>query len=192
MTSPTDHKARYHLRLFGDPEAPSAGLAGIGRALSGKAEAALLDWFPINSRLCAGRLWGSCRINKHREQRRNLFVISVYTPNDCGGDSVKDEFYRDLQQLLTNAKKSDVVILSGDFNARVGHLGGHHALNENRSDNGERLLTLCEDNQLFLSSTNFRCTKKRSTTLRTSSPTQPWSQIDHIAISFRWRGSVLD
>ncbi|CAH8560679.1 unnamed protein product [Dicrocoelium dendriticum] len=199
LTSPTDHEARYHLRLSGDPEAASAGLAGVGIALSGKAEAALLDWFPINSRLCAVRLRGSCRINRHREERRNLFVISVYAPTDCSGDSVKDDFYRDLHQLLTNAKKSDVVILAGDFNARVGrllpyerHLGGHHALDENRSDNGERLLTLCEDNRLFLSSTSFRRTKKRCATWRPPSPTQPWSQIDHIAISFRWRGSVLD
>ncbi|CAH8494747.1 unnamed protein product [Dicrocoelium dendriticum] len=77
LTSPTDHEARYHLRLSGDPEAALAGLAGVGIALSDKAEAALLDWFPINSRLCAVRLRGSCRINRHREEKHNLFVISV-------------------------------------------------------------------------------------------------------------------
>ncbi|VDQ14260.1 unnamed protein product [Trichobilharzia regenti] len=41
----------YRLRLSGDPVASASGLADV--ALSTRAEAALLDWIPINSRLCA-------------------------------------------------------------------------------------------------------------------------------------------
>ncbi|CAI2738018.1 unnamed protein product, partial [Dicrocoelium dendriticum] len=111
LLSPTDHEDRYHQRLSGDPEAASACLADVGIALSGKAEAALLDSFPSNSRLCEVRLRGSCRINRSREERRSLFVVSAYSPTDCSSGSVKDDFYRELHQLLTATKKSDVIVL---------------------------------------------------------------------------------
>ncbi|CAH8661455.1 unnamed protein product [Schistosoma guineensis] len=44
-------KSLFYVRLSGDPVASSSGLAGVGVALSARAEAALIDWIPINSRL---------------------------------------------------------------------------------------------------------------------------------------------
>ncbi|TNN21093.1 polyprotein, partial [Schistosoma japonicum] len=51
--------ARFTLRVSGDPTATTRGLAGVGIALSLKTEQALLDWIPIDSRLCAVRLNGT-------------------------------------------------------------------------------------------------------------------------------------
>ena len=39
-------------------------------------------------------------------------------------------------------------------------------------------------------STNFRHSTRRSATWRPPDPSQRWTQIDHIAISYRWRGCV--
>ncbi|TNN04779.1 polyprotein, partial [Schistosoma japonicum] len=63
LTSPCENKepARFTLRVSGDPTATTRGLAGVGIALSLKAEQALLDWIPIDSRLCAVRLNGTVR-----------------------------------------------------------------------------------------------------------------------------------
>ncbi|VDP49028.1 unnamed protein product, partial [Schistosoma margrebowiei] len=44
-------KSFFYVRLSVDPVASSSGLAGVGVALSARAEAALIDWIPINSRL---------------------------------------------------------------------------------------------------------------------------------------------
>ncbi|CAH8593439.1 unnamed protein product, partial [Dicrocoelium dendriticum] len=71
--SPAAPEATCYLRLSSDMEAAAAGLAGVGITLSDKGEAALLNWFLINSRLCAVRLQGSCGINRHRDD----------TANDC-------------------------------------------------------------------------------------------------------------
>ncbi|CAH8472915.1 unnamed protein product [Schistosoma guineensis] len=44
------------LRVSGSPDSASRGLAGVGIALSPRAELALLEWIPVDSRLCAMRL----------------------------------------------------------------------------------------------------------------------------------------
>ncbi|TNN07625.1 Retrovirus-related Pol polyprotein from type-2 retrotransposable element R2DM, partial [Schistosoma japonicum] len=75
--------ARFTLRVSGSPDAASRGLAGVGIALSRRAELALLDWIPVDSRLCAVRLNGTVRTRKDRDTRRCLFVVSAYAPTDC-------------------------------------------------------------------------------------------------------------
>ena len=197
LTSPTTPHVKFHLRLSGDPAASTSGQAGVGIALSSRAEAALLDWIPVDSRLCAVRLEGACKVSKSRTGKRNLFVICAYAPTDCSPDAIKDIFYHKLHDLLHKASRTDIVILAGDLNARVGqllpseaHLGGPFGLDSCRSDNGDRLLALCSEHHLFLVSTNFRRSNQRYATWRPPSSAQHWTQIDHIAISYKWRGCV--
>ena len=80
------------------------------------------------------------------------------------------------------------------MNAQIGQLeeselrlGGRYSLGNMRSNNGDRLLQLCAEERLFLASTNFRRGVKQLSTWR-SPNSKYWSQIDHIAISYRWRG----
>ncbi|CAH8657151.1 unnamed protein product [Dicrocoelium dendriticum] len=195
MASPVNSDAKYYLRLSGDPESAAIGQAGVGVVLSARAESALLDWIPVNSRLCAVRLRGSCNVSRRRDVKRALFVVSAYAPTDCSQDAVKDSFYQQLHELLRSSKRTDIVILAGDFNARVGrllpsehHIGGSFGLGGSRSDNGDRLLALCSDHRLFLSSTSFRHSRRQTATWRP----QECSQLDPIAISYRWHGSVTD
>ncbi|CAH8290911.1 unnamed protein product, partial [Schistosoma intercalatum] len=89
--------------------------------------------------------------------------------------------------------------MAGDFNAQVGklsdkerHLGGYYGVVAQRTDNGDRLLQLCSDNRLFLANTNFKHKEKHLLTWRPPNSSQRWTQIDHIAISHRWRGSIED
>ena len=51
LTCPTTQRT-FSVRLSDDDAAASVGQAGVGIALSQKAESALLDWIPVNSRLC--------------------------------------------------------------------------------------------------------------------------------------------
>jgi hypothetical protein len=137
------------------------GSNGVGIVLSSRAEAALLDWIPVNSRLCAVRLNGNVKVNARRKKSRCIFIISAYAPTDCSNEVEKDEFYRNLSSLLQSTRSSDIIILAGDMNAQVGrlssaelHLGGRFSVDAERTDNGERLLQLCADHNLFLASTN--------------------------------------
>ena len=94
-------------------------------------------------------------------------------------------------------KASDIVIVAGDFNAQVGRLssserniGGRFSLDTRRTNNGERLLDFCSKHNLYLVSTNHRHKKTHQATWKSADPHHTLTQIDHIAVSYRWRGSV--
>ena len=114
--------SRYWLRCSSDQAAVTSGQAGVGVVLSAKAEASLIDWIPLNSRLCAVRLESSIKVNASRSSKRCLFVVSAYAPTNCSTDIIKDQFYSDFRSLLSRARSSDIVIVAGDMNAQVGQL----------------------------------------------------------------------
>ncbi|GAA48171.1 craniofacial development protein 2 [Clonorchis sinensis] len=126
-------------------------------------------------------------------------IVSAYAPTDCSSDAVKDRFYDALNALLRRAKSSDIVVVVGDLNAQVrrlsvfeSQLGGRHGLDSVRTDNGERVLQLCADHRLFLCSTNFQNSRSRLATWCPPTACRPQTQINYIAISYRWRGSITD
>ena len=85
LSTPND-PSRFYLRTSGDPEAAASGSAGVGVALSRRAEDSLVEWIPVNSRLCAVRLSTSVKADRNREYRC-LFIVSAYAPTNCSSDS---------------------------------------------------------------------------------------------------------
>ncbi|CAH8543988.1 unnamed protein product [Schistosoma margrebowiei] len=71
-------KSLFYVRLSGDSVASSCGLAGVGVALSARAEAALINWISISSQAYAVRLESSIKVRRNRREKRCLFVISVW------------------------------------------------------------------------------------------------------------------
>ncbi|KAA3676475.1 uncharacterized protein DEA37_0004434 [Paragonimus westermani] len=189
LSSPLDscRSKRFCLRVSGDAEAESRGQAGVGIALSSRAEQGLLDWIPVISRLCAVRLNTSVKICRRKSERRSIFIISACAPTDSCPDATKDAFYEALVDLLRQSKHSDIIILAGDFNAQLGRLspdekrlGGMFGVRAQRTDNGERLLQLCASHG------------KGTVTWRPPCASQPWTQLVHVAVSYRWRHCVKD
>ncbi|CAH8573948.1 unnamed protein product [Dicrocoelium dendriticum] len=198
LTTPS-LSSRYWLYASGDADATLMGQASVGIILSSKAEPPLVDWIPVNSRFCAVRLTTSAKVDSRSSTKRCLFMVSAYAPTACSSDVLKDTFYHQLNALLRRDTSSDIIIRAGDMNVQVGRLssseaqlGGNYGLNSERTDIGERLLQLCAEHQLFVSSTAFRHSGRRSATWHPPVAGQRWTQIDHIAISYRWRGSILD
>ena len=72
------------------------------------------------------------------------------------------------------------------------HLGGHLSIDAQRTDNSGRIPQLCNDHQLFLASTNFQHKRSHRVTWKPPYNSQSWTQLDHIAIGFRWRASIQD
>ena len=111
-------------------------------------------------------------------------------------DTTKDTSYDQVSKLLQSTKRSDIVVIAGDMNAQVGKLhsseaclGGRFGLPAQRTNNGDRLLQLCAYHNLFLSSTAFRHSSLQTATWQPNGP-GPRTQIDRIAISYRWRSSI--
>ena len=112
----------------------------------------------INDRLMTPRL--------HLHGNRHATIISAYAPTLVSDDEEKQRFYDNLRDVLQAVPKGDKIVLTGDFNARVGKdwqtwdsLGRHGVGSMN--GNGQLLLQLCTEFNLFISSTQF-CHKRGS------------------------------
>ena len=92
----------------------------------------------------------------------------IHTQSLDKDDEVHDEFYEQLQVTLESIKRSDYLVVMGDFNAILGNekvpcvTGAHGTGIRNKS--GQRLLEFCSANDLFVTNTGFRHHLRRKTT----------------------------
>ena len=109
----------------------------------------------------------------------------------------KDDFYYLLQKRVDDIPRYDVLLLLDDLIARIG------CNNKNRervmeklglgdlTDNGERVIDLCEENSLICGGTIFTHRNIHKLTW-TSTDGGTQSQIDHIIINSKWKCSLQD
>lgn len=161
---------------------------GVGFLLSDEAKKSLLDWKPISDRIITARF---------NSKVRKITVVQCYSPTNDALEDDKELFYSALQGVLRNIKKQDIVIVMGDLNAKVGndntsfsqHMGVHGLGTQN--ENGELFVEFCANNDLVIGGTLFP--HKDIHKFTWNSPDQRTkNQIDHIAISRKWRSSLLD
>ena len=102
-------------------------------------------------------------------------------------------FYDKLQLVIDTTANGDVLLIIGDFNAKVGDkekigIVGKHGLG-NRNQAGERLFDTSAANNLFITHTFFQQPKRRQYTW--ISPNRLYrNQIDYMLCSKRWRSAV--
>ncbi len=163
----------------------STGKHGVAIALSEAAQAGLLAWVPISSRVASAWLKGTTV---------NFAVIAVYAPALDAAEETKDSFYDDLQDAVPTG---DMVIVAGDWNARPGpvdaatrHILGKFAVGT-RCANGDRLVNFASANRLVVSSTRFQH-PQRHLVAWFSNDGRTRNQIDHMLVRSRWASSVVD
>ena len=98
----------------------------------------------------------------------NMSIIQIYAPILDKDDEVPDEFYEQLQVTIESIKRTDYLIVMGDFNAILGNekvpcVTGAHGTGI-RNNSGQRLLKFCSANYLFVTNTGFRHHLRRNTT----------------------------
>jgi len=131
----------------------NAQLSGGAMLLSRKAASCLISWSLVNDRITMARF-------NSRYIRTN--IVQVYAPINDTEKEAKDVFYEQVQKVLDKIPKHDIVILMGDWNAKVrdqqgGEEGvvGHHGLHGERSENGERIVELCASNNMAIATIVF-------------------------------------
>ena len=123
----------------------------------------------------------------------NIIVIQVYAPSSNAEEPEVEWFYEDLQDLLELTPKKDVLLITGDRNAKVGSqeipgIIGKFGLGV-QNEAGQRLTEFCQENALVIANTLFQQHKKRLYTW-TSAEDQYQNQTDYILCSRRWRSSI--
>ena len=95
----------------------------------------------------------------------NITVIQVYTPTSNAEEAEVEWFYQDRQDLLELTPKKDVLIIIGDWNAKVGSqetpgAKGNFGLGV-RNEAGQSLIEFGQENAQVIANTLFQQHKRR-------------------------------
>ena len=162
--------------------------AGVAVILNKKASDALLAWKPISERIIYIRL-GS-KFSK-------LSLIICYAPTENAEEETKENFYYSLQAVIDTVPYHDVLLVLGDFNAKVGSNREHREAIMGKegigtaNSNGEKLISLCEENKLVIGGTLFQHKRIHKSTWK-SPDGKTENQIDHVLINSKWKRSLQD
>ena len=90
----------------------------------------------------------------------NIKVIQVYAPTSNTEEAEVEQFYEDLQDLLELAPKKDVLVITGDWNAKIRTqetpgVTGKFGLGV-QNEAGQRLIVFCQENTLVIANTLFQ------------------------------------
>ena len=131
---------------------------------------------PQNDRLISARFQG---------KPFSITVIQVYAPASNAEEAEVEQFCEDLQDLLELTPKKDVLIIIGDWNAKVGNQGvtGKFDLGV-QNEAGKSLTEFCQEHTLVIANTLFQQHNRRLYTW-TSPDGQYRNQIDYILCSQR-------
>ena len=171
---------------------------GVAICLDKQATAAWRDagstWEAVNEQII------SCRLSAHPV---NVTLVSIYAPINAQNTQrttaeASDTFYLDLQRTIDKIPSSDMILIMGDFNARVGKqkqqtssgVIGPYATDQ-LNENGRRLTEFCQHNDLIITNTFFQ-----HKTIHQASWMHPgnkkWHMLDYTLVNRKFRSSVED
>ena len=168
------------------------GSGGVGIMFQGKVQSSWKengeDWSVHGHRILRARM-------KH--QSGFTTILAVYAPTDEHQEET-DSFYDELQRVVSNIHRRDVLLQLGDLNARVGvnndgfeSVMGIHGLKEKTNTNGDKLRQFCLLNDLVIQGTRFPHREiHKGTWVHPASKVR--HQIDHIITNRRFRSAIED
>lgn len=128
---------------------------------------------------------------------RHVTFVCGYAPTMMATDLDKEAFYEGLQSIMDVTDKKDVIMIMGDFNARVGtdyqvYKGciGKHGVGKCNS-NGRLLLNFCARNQLVVTNTVFQHRKALKCTWQ-HPRSKHWHMLDYVITRQDQMSTVLD
>ncbi|XP_072043194.1 craniofacial development protein 2-like [Amphiura filiformis] len=84
---------------------------GVAFVVNEEVAKCVLGYNPINERIITIRIQG---------KPMNMSVIQAYAPTSASSDEEIQQFYDQLQQAIDSIHKRDILVVTGDFNAKVG------------------------------------------------------------------------
>lgn len=123
--------------------------------------------------------------------------INVHAPTEEKSQEEKEEFYAQIEDILSRINNSKIRIILGDMNAKIGTEQflkptiGKYSLHETTNDNGMKLVDLATGKGFRIMSTMFPDKDIHKGTWR-SPHGQHVNQIDHILVNERFTNAVND
>ena len=125
----------------------------------------------------------------------DLSIIQAYSPTSDANTAELEKFYESLDEAKRQCKSSDIVIVIGDLNAKVGngresYVVGPYGLGE-RNANGDNWVEWCMANGHCIMNTWFKNHPRRLWTW-VSPDGETKNQIDYITVNKRFRSAISD
>ena len=123
-------------------------------------------------------------------------LINAHAPTNEKTEEIKEEFYNLLEQNINQLVMSDIKIILGDFNAKVGKesiykpIIGNESFYNETNNNGIKMIQFAISRDLNVRSTFSHEAIHKETWYSADSRTA--NQIDHILISNRFRSAITD
>ena len=165
----------------------NAHRSGVALILGPLAQSAFLGSNPVSDRILTARFQALTGC---------VTICQVYAPTTEASDTDIDAFYGELQIVISSIPRRDMIIVMGDFNAKVGQqLSGENGLigrfaYGRRNERGERLVNFCGINDLCITNSLFKQAKENRCWTWESPNGRDRNQIDYILVSRRMKGWV--
>lgn len=178
-------KEGYTLYYSGEDK---QGRNGTAFMIDRKLKREVIQFKPVNGRLCSITI---------KNRQANITVVNGYAPTEDAEDDEKTKFYETLEETCENIPRNDILLLVGDFNAKIGrenyndNVAGKETIHDSTSDNGNRLCNIASTTNTFIVSTRFKHKKEHKITWMIPGRIDG-NQIDHMLISRRWERIVHD
>ncbi|CAF4163850.1 unnamed protein product [Rotaria sp. Silwood2] len=184
-----------------------SGAVGKERSRAAHGAAVCLDPKASRAWRNSGSIWNSGNSGivtvRIKCQPIPITVIAVYAPvNPSNGLKAYveacDEFYKALQSSIDNTNKGNIILIMGDFNARVGveqtssaqSVVGKHAVDK-QNQNDRRLVDFCLFNGFVITNTFFPHKPVHQTTWM-HPKTKQWHMLDYVLVNRKFRNSIQD
>ena len=161
---------------------------GTAFIVDGKYNQLVIDFKPINGRMCILRIKG---------RFFNYSLINVHAPINGSEEHVKETFYDGLEIAYEACPKHDVKIVLGDLNAKIGKEPAYRptvgccGVHEVTNENGLRLINFAASRNMVIKSTYFMHKRIYQETWKHPDKITR-NQIDHVIIDGRHFSDILN
>ena len=157
-----------------------AATGGTGILLNTKAKDSLASVRPHNERILIVNFQGN----------PSTTVIVTYCPTNVVDEDIIEGIYDNLRRAIDSIPAHNMLLVIGDFNARVGPEDVRFPFHESTNRNGKYLVDFAIEKNLLIANTYFlKRIGKRWTYI---SPGETKCQLDYILVRRKWKSSLLN
>lgn len=159
---------------------------GVGIIVHQNVSRSVTNFVPVNERIILLQISAT---------PVNMNIVQVYAPTTDHSDEEIIEFYSEINNVIKNLPKHEMLILLGDFNAKIGrgkegsHIGPYGL--GDRNERGDLLSLFALEQNLVILNTFYKLPARRLYTWKSpgDEESNTRNQIDFILVNHRYRNS---